>query len=208
AGPDPDSEMSPPHLLSSGLDMADYVELSAPKPWLILATDRDYFTPSGARIVYEEARHWYDLYGAPDKLRFFVGPGPHGTPLESREAIYEWMIRWLKDGHGDSHEQPVKLYPNYELLVTPNGRVEDERGSRKVYQLILDTFHAKKKQGTVSELEAELRRLKIPSDGSAPAVKVSDESSGPEGRRERVTFESEPGVEISGTLYIPPAGGR
>ena len=102
AGPDPDSEMSPPHLLSSGLDMADYVELSAPKPWLILATDRDYFTPSGARIVYEEARHWYDLYGAPDKLRFFVGPGPHGTPLETREAIYEWMIRWLKDGHGDS----------------------------------------------------------------------------------------------------------
>ena len=100
AGPDPDSEMSPPNLLASGLDMADYVELSAPTPWLILATDGDYFTPAGARLVYEEARRWFGLYGAEDKLRFFVGPGPHGTPLETREAIYEWMIRWLKDGHG------------------------------------------------------------------------------------------------------------
>jgi hypothetical protein len=47
AGPDPDSEMTPPNLLASGLDMADYVELSAPTPWLILATDGDYFTPAG-----------------------------------------------------------------------------------------------------------------------------------------------------------------
>ena len=101
AGPDPDSEMSPPSLLASGLDMADYVELSAPTPWLILATDGDYFTPAGARLVYEEARRWFGLYGAEDKLRFFIGGGPHGTPLETREAIYEWMIRWLKDGQGD-----------------------------------------------------------------------------------------------------------
>src|ERR1700730_15110047 len=118
------------------------------------------------------------------------------------------MIRWLKDEKGDFHEQPVKLYSNFELLVTPTGRVEDEHGSRKVYQLIQDDYHARKKQGTVSELQAELRRLKIPSEGSPPAVKVSDESSGPEGRIERVTFESEPGVEISGKLYIPPATGR
>ena len=84
AGPDPDSEMSWPNFLASGLDMADYVELSAPTPWLILATEGDYFTPAGARLVYDEARRWFGLYGAEDKLRFFVGGGPHGTPLETR----------------------------------------------------------------------------------------------------------------------------
>ena len=41
--------------------MADYVELSAPTPWLILATEDDYFTPAGRRLVYDEARHWYGL---------------------------------------------------------------------------------------------------------------------------------------------------
>ena len=72
------------------------------------------------KLVYEEARRWFGLYSAEDKLRFFVGGGPHGTPLETREEIYKWMIRWLKDGQGDFHEQPVKKYSNHELLVTRN----------------------------------------------------------------------------------------
>jgi cephalosporin-C deacetylase-like acetyl esterase len=208
AGPDPDSEMSPPNLLSSGLDMADYVELSAPTPWLILATEGDYFTPAGARLVYDEARRWFGLYGAEDKLRFFVGPGPHGTPLETREEIYKWMIRWLKDGQGDFHEQPVKLYTNHELLVTPSGNVDGEPGSRKLYELILDEFRARKRQGTITELLTELRRWNIPSGGPPPEVRVSEESNGPEWRRQSVKFESEPGVEIGGKLYIPHSGAR
>ncbi len=203
AGPDPDSEMSWPHLLSSGLDTADFLELSAPTPWLIQATEEDYFTPAGGRLVYEEARRWYKLYGAEDKVRFFVGPGPHGTPLVSREAVYEWMIRWLQDGQGDSHEQPVQLYNNHELQVTASGHVEDEPGSRKLFQLILETFHAKQQQGTVPELLAELRNLKIPSEGSPPEVKVMEESNLRDARCLRIKFESEPGVEIEGKLYIP-----
>ena len=208
AGPDPDSEMSFPNFLVRGLDVADFVELSAPTPWLIQATEHDYFTPEGARLVYEEARRWYSLYAVEDKLRFFVGSGPHGTPLESREAIYEWMIRWLKDGQGHSREEPVTLYPNHDLLVTRSGHVEDEPGSRKLFQLILDDFHTKQRQGTIPELQAELRRLDIPTEGSSPVAKVIEESSGPEGRHQRVRFESEPGVEIEGKLHIPSAPGR
>ena len=208
AGANPDSEMSPPQLLSSGLDMADYIELSAPTPWLILATEGDYFTPAGAKLAYEEARRWFGLYGAADKLRFFVGPGPHGTPLETREAIYDWMLRWLKDGQGNFHEQPVKLYTNAELLVTASGHVEDEPRSRKLYQLISDEFHARQHQGGIPELLAELSRLNISSDGTPPVVRVADESSGPQWLREQIHFESEPGVDIGGKLYIPHASGR
>lgn len=199
AGDNPDSEMSPPRLLSSGLDMADYVELSAPTPWLILATEGDFFTPDGARMVYEEARRWFGLYGAEDHVQLFVGSGPHGTPLETREAIYQWMIRWLKQGKGDFHERVLKLYTNQELLVTRSGHVEDESGSRKVYQLIQDEFRVRRRQGSVSELAAELERLGVGSDGSAPAVRVAGRS---------VVFESEPGVEIRGRLYVPGVAGK
>jgi cephalosporin-C deacetylase-like acetyl esterase len=208
AGANPDSEMSLPNLLFRGLDMADYIEMSAPTPWLILATEGDYFTPAGAKLVYEEARRWFGLYGAEDKLRFFIGGGPHGTPLETREAVYQWMNRWLKDGRGDFHEQPVKIYNNYELLVTASGHVDDEPGSRKLHELILDGYRARKRQGTIPELIAELQRLNIPSKGAAPEVRVLEESDGPEGRRQRVRFESEPGVEIGGRLYLPRASER
>src|SRR6266567_995515 len=153
-GADPHSEMTLPGHIAIGLDTADFVELSAPTPWLIQATEQDYFTPPGAKLVYEEARRWYRLYNAEDKIAFFVGPGPHGTPLVSREAVYRWLIRWLNDGRGDFHEAPVKIYSNHELLVTKTGRVEDEPGSRKVHQLILDSVRAKKKNGTRVELAA------------------------------------------------------
>jgi len=208
AGPDPDSEMSLPNFIASGLDMADFVELSAPNPWLILATEGDYFTPAGARLVYEEARRWFGLYGGEEKLRFFVGGGPHGTPLETREEIYKWMIRWLKDGQGDLREQPVKMHTNQELLVTASGHVDDVPGSRKLYELILDGFRARKRQGTTEELLAELRRLNISSDGRAPAVRLSNASNRADTREEQITFESEPGMEIGGKLYIPRLEGR
>ena len=205
AGANPDSEMSWPGFLSSGLDMADFVELSAPNPWLILATEGDYFTPEGARLVYDEARRWFGFYGAQDKLRFFVGPGPHGTPLETREEIYRWMIRWLKDGQGDFHEQPVKNYTSRELLVTASGHVDDQPGSRKLYQLIGEEYRARQRQGTIAELLGELRKLNIPTDGKPPQAKVSTE---PDGRRRHVQFESEPGVGIQGELYGAGAAGR
>ena len=208
AGPDPDSEMSPPNFISSGLDMADWVELSAPNAWLILATEGDYFTPAGARLVYEESRRWFGLYDAEDKLRFFVGGGPHGTPLETRDEIYKWMLRWLRDGQGDFHEQPVKLYSNHELQVTRTGHIDDEPGSRKLYQLILDEFRTKQRPQGTTELLAELGALQIRSDGVAPAVRTSDQSSGPQWQRQRIHFESEPGVEIGGRFYLPQSSGR
>ncbi len=207
-GPNPDSEMSWPGLLARGLDAADFVELAAPTPWLIQATEEDFFTPEGARLVYEEARRWYSLYGAGDKLAFFVGPGPHGTPLELREGLYEWMIRWLKDGQGDPRERPVKLYTSHELLATKTGHVEDEPGSRRLQELILEDFRSRKRQGTVQELKAELERLGVPSDRLAPAVKIVDQAAVQSGRRERVRFESEPGVEVEGNLYVPESAGR
>jgi dienelactone hydrolase len=207
SGPDPDPDMSLPRFLASGLDTADFVELSAPTPWLIEATEGDYFTPAGARLVYEEAQKWYALHGARDRIAFFVGPGPHGVPLESREAIYEWMIRWLKSGQGDSHEQPVELYSNSELQVTAGGNVENELGSRKVYQLLSDDFQEKRGQRTIPDLVTELTRLKIPTDGSAPKVQSLNEANEPPGG-EHLQFESEPGIQIDATLYVPSSTGR
>lgn len=200
-------EMGLPGFLAAGLDTADFVELAAPTPWMIMATQDDFFTPDGARLVYEEARRWYGLYGAEDKVQLFVAAGPHGMPLETREAVYQWMIRWLKDGEGDHHEVSVQLYTNLELLVTRSGHVDDEPGARRLHQLVLDDLRARKRRGTVPELIAELRRLIMPSEGS-PVMKIVEEHDEDGIRRLRIQFESEPGVEVLGNLYIPGSAGR
>ncbi|MBK5291915.1 MAG: acetylxylan esterase [Acidobacteriia bacterium] len=203
-GPFPDSEMSMPRFLVSGLDHADFLEVTATIPWLILATEGDFFTPAGVRPVYDEVRQWYRLYGAEEKVEMFVAPGPHGTPRETRERMYGWMIRWLNGGRGDAREQEIPLFPDHALQVTTSGQVEDEPGSRKLHQVIREDFDKRRQPQGIPELLAELRRLQVPSDNRPLVSKTLEEQKG----RLRISLESEPGVTIGGTLSVPSTPGR
>jgi len=146
AGSIGDSEQSVPGFLDAGLDQTDYVELFAPKPWLITSTEDDFFTPAGAKQVFDEAQGWYKLFDASDRVKWVVGPGGHGTPLVVREAIYDWMIRWLAKGDGTAREEPVTLLPDHQLWVTPSGQVE----GRELYEIIREIPRTK---GTREELQ-------------------------------------------------------
>ena len=141
-----DSEQSVPGFLAAGLDQTDYVELFAPKPWLITSTEQDFFTPAGAKQVFDEAQGWYKLFDASDRVKWVVGPGGHGTPLVVREAIYDWMIRWLAKGSGSAREETVTLLPDHQLWVTPSGQVE----GRELFEIIRETPRA---NGTREELQ-------------------------------------------------------
>ncbi len=206
-GPTPDSEMSLPSFLATGLDLADFYEVSAPLPWLLLATEGDYFTPAGAKPVYEEVRRWYGIYGAEERVRHFVGSGPHGTPKESREEIYRWMNRWL-GGKGDSLDRPVELLTNLELQVTPSGNVDGEPGSRKVYQVIRDEFYAIRQRKPTQDLKAELERWGVRKNGREISFRLRGQASTLDYRMQEIAFESEPGVTLTGKLYFPPKTGR
>jgi hypothetical protein len=186
------------------LDVADYIELFAPKPWLINSTVGDFFPIEGARHAYQEALDWYRIYAAEDHIRWAVGPGPHGTPLEIREAIYQWMIRWLKDGRGDFREEPVEMAPDFDLLATPSGQVE----GRQMYQVIQQSFRERMKQGNSEQLLAEIRKWSEDRAGQPPPVHVLRDDPGEAFRTQELALEVEPGLEISGTLYAPLASGR
>jgi cephalosporin-C deacetylase-like acetyl esterase len=206
----PHGEMVFPQFLVSGLDTADLVELSAPTPWLLQATETDEygFSHEGVHMVYEEAQDWYDLYHTRANVGFMVGPGSHGMPLVSREALYKWMIRYLKHGEGDSREEPVKMFSNGELTVTRTGHVEDLPGSRKLFEILNADLNAREKKSTIPELRAKLESLGIPTDGSPPKIAVQQERSGANGSEQVIQFETEGGVRLNATLYLPAASGR
>jgi len=170
-GPVGDSEQSLPGFLAAGLDQTDYVELFAPKPWLILSTEQDFFTPAGARQVYEEAKRWYELYGAEDRIKWVVGPGEHGTPRPVREAMYEWMIRWLQDGKGEAREQAVSPLPDHDLLVTEHGQA----GGRDLYQIIAAT---PRESSTGKELRRFLVKLMAANPPLVQAASVLPATAG------------------------------
>jgi dienelactone hydrolase len=204
-GPYPDSEMSLPRFIASGLDHADFIAVSNRMPWLILATEGDFFTPAGVHPVYREARRWYGLFGAEDKVQLFMGPGKHGTPLETREQLYAFLIRWLQpESKADPREGDIPLYADHELQVTGAGQVEFEEGSRWLYQVIRDGYESRKQPRGLRELIVELRRLGVPSNGQPPPVTVVQQNRD----RVRLLLESEPGVSLGATLYLPDSPGR
>jgi dienelactone hydrolase len=180
AGSIGDSEQSVPGFLANGLDQTDYVELFAPKPWLIASTENDFFTPPGARQVFDEAQRWYSLYDAKERVKWVVGPGGHGTPKVVREAIYAWMDRWLAQGAAHAIPEVTDLLPDQALLVTKNGQVE----GRELYQIIRETPRVKATPQELSKFVGDLIAanppvLKIshilspaPAEGRRPAVVV------------------------------------
>ncbi len=210
SGPVGDSEQSLPGFLSSGLDQADYVELFSPKPWLIVSTIEDFFPLEGARRIYEEAFPWYRMYSAQDRVDWAVGPGPHGTPQPLRERIYEWMIRWLKDGQGDPREEPVDLVPGHELLCTKSGQVVTELHSREMYEVIRERFESRKDSQPRDrrELIEEVRRLMGHPEERPLESRVVEESRSAEWIRQKILLETDPGLELQGTLLVPRTAGR
>jgi hypothetical protein len=128
--------------------------------------------------VFEEAQRWYRVYGAEEKVQWVVGPGEHGTPSVVREAIYAWMIRWLKDGQGDSREEDVEILPTHALLAVKGGQVSEE-GSRDIWQVILERFQTRKREGTAEELPSyigkrEREEIKKPAIvGTPPAPGIT-----------------------------------
>lgn len=171
SGPIGDSEQSLPGFLAAGLDQTDYVELFAPKPWLISSTENDFFTPAGARQVFEEAQRWYKLYGKEERIKWVVGPGGHGTPLIVREAIYDWMIRWLRDGEGNAREETVELVPDHQLLVTETGHVPGD----DLYQVIARTPRSK---GSAQELTTFIRDLVGKNEPLVQSFRIVPETQG------------------------------
>ncbi len=204
SGPTGDSEQTIPGFLAAGLDVADYIEMFAPKPYLIVSTVGDFFPLEGARHAYEEARAWYHLYKAEDKVQWAIGPGGHGTPREVRERIYDWMIRWLKDGHGDSREEPVQFQPDFKLFATEAGQAP----GRDIYEVIGEEFRRRQSTGTQEQMLVELRKWSPLGEPKPPAVRVLGESEGIDFKTQQLAIEVEPGLEISASLAIPTARGR
>jgi cephalosporin-C deacetylase-like acetyl esterase len=196
-GPIGDSEQSPPGFLAAGLDQTDYVEIFAPKPWFIGSTKEDFFTPAGAKVLYEEARNFYEILGVQDRIKWVVGPGGHGTPIEIREGVYEWFNRWLNNGNPNWKERPVKMFTNEDLRVTPTGQLAAE--SRDLIEILKEQRTARPVSGTLDEF---IRKLAVVEPTNNKPETISEETrDGLQIRKVKLT--TEPGVNLEGWILTP-----
>ncbi|HUU27893.1 MAG TPA: acetylxylan esterase [archaeon] len=129
-----DAEQNFYHGLSSGTDHGDLIELMAPKPYLIVATTRDWFSIQGARETFREARGAYRAFGKEENLQMVEDDHGHGYTRKNREAIYAFFQKTL-DFPGDPAEEDVEILEPEALNVTPTGQLVNSLGGETVFSI-------------------------------------------------------------------------
>ena len=79
------------------------VELAAtiaPRPLLMVSATGDW-TKNTLTAEYPAMRRLYALAGAEDRVHAVQFDAPHNYNRDSREAVYAWMARWLKNAPAD-----------------------------------------------------------------------------------------------------------
>jgi len=129
-----DAEQNFYHGVASGITHADFIEIRAPKPTLIVATTRDFFSIQGARETYREALNAYRAFGAEDALQMVEDDLGHGYTRKNREAIYSFFQRTL-GAPGDPSEEEVEILKPEELQVTPTGQLSTYLEGKSAFDL-------------------------------------------------------------------------
>ncbi|MFC5408499.1 alpha/beta hydrolase [Larkinella bovis] len=117
-----DAEQNLLYGLENGLDLADYLEVRAPKPALIVSTTRDIFSIQGTRDLFQETKKAYAALGKPDQLLMVEDDAEHMSTRKNREASYAFFQQYLTNP-GSSADLEVTLFKDEELYVTPRGQV-------------------------------------------------------------------------------------
>ncbi len=148
-----DAEQNYYRQISHGLDHADFIEVRAPKPTLIVATTRDFFSIQGVRETFAEAKAAFDILGSKENLEMAVDDHTHGYTKKTREALYTFMQKHLSNP-GDPTDREVEFLTPEELTVTDTGQVLTALDGKRVFD-----YNKKTAERNLSELEERRKRF-------------------------------------------------
>jgi cephalosporin-C deacetylase-like acetyl esterase len=118
----------------SGIDHGDFLAVRAPKPTLVVATTRDFFSIQGTREVVAEASHAFRSLGAEQHLLLAEDDYRHGFTAKNNQATYAFFQQHL-DLPGDPSHKERELLTEEELTITPSGQLISSLGGETVYSL-------------------------------------------------------------------------
>lgn len=129
-----DSEQNLVKLIYHGLDHPDFIEVRAPKPTLIMATTRDFFSIQGTRETFQEASEAYTALGAKNNLQITEDDDRHNSTVKNREALYAFFQKHLNNP-GDARDLEVEYLSVEELQVTETGQLATSLQGETMYSL-------------------------------------------------------------------------
>jgi hypothetical protein len=214
-----EAEQSTPGFTAAGLDLADWVELAAPRPYAIVSTTEDMFPFEGARQVNNEAERFWTLFGAGNKLHWITGPGRHGALQPIALDIVGFFAKYLNKGGGKPVFSPARPVRPQDLLVTSTGQLSTSFGGETIQTMIaaraksiaappLVLKNAESEGPAYERLRRDIREIaKVSAEpGSAPpATEILKTEIRSGYRAETIRFAPKQGPAFEGLLAVPNA---
>lgn len=190
----------------AGFDRWDMLYPLAPKPLLVLASDRDFFGTYSPNYIssgteeFAKLKRVYEVSGHGDRLAWFGTPLPHGLAYDMRIQIYNWFGRWLKrETVPIAQEPPTAPEQESDLFVCPSGSVVQSLHSETPFSL-------NRKRAAMQSPEPLDRLLSLDRPPRSNASVLS-RASFAHTRIEALEFASTPEVWIPAWLFQPAKSG-
>lgn len=129
-----DGEQNFYHGIASGIDHADLLEARAPKPTLVLANTRDFFSIQGVIETCAEVRGAYRAFSKEENFGMVTDDAPHSFTTKNQEALYAFFQKHL-NLPGDPTEEEVQVLTEEELTVTETGQLSTSLGGRIAFDI-------------------------------------------------------------------------
>jgi hypothetical protein len=106
-----------------GIDRWDLLYPMAPKPLLVIVSERDAFgtySPSylqSGEEEFDKLRRMYEVLGARDRIEWKTTGLPHALTHQMRLYSYEFLERWMKAANHAVAEPEVNPEPDEQLIV-------------------------------------------------------------------------------------------
>jgi dienelactone hydrolase len=186
----------------AGFDRWDMLYPLAPKPLLVLASDRDFFGTYSPNYIasgteeFGKLRRVYETLGHRDRLAWFGTPLPHGLAYDMRLQIYNWFQRWLKQDGTPVKEEPFTAPErDADLFVSANGSMVQSMQSETPFSI--------NRKRAVSRTPMPLDRLLNLDRPPQVPVSTLKRAAFAHTHIEAVEFASTPEVWIPAWLYHP-----
>src|SRR5690554_4961832 len=129
-----DGEQNFYHGLINNIDHADFIEMRAPKPTLIMANTSDFFSIQGARETYAELKNVYSIFAKEENIEIVEDDYGHGYTQKNRKAMYAFFQKHL-DIQGSADEQEVDFLSEEELQKTSTGQLASSYQGETIFSL-------------------------------------------------------------------------
>ena len=205
-GPGPqDGEQSIPFFLEHGLDLADWVEAVAPRPFAVVSTQADMFPIAGARAAYAEAHRFYAVSGAPDAITMIEGPGGHGNLGPITSKIVGFFSRALKNNPAKHPYRPEPIGDPARLLVA-NGAV----GGATLQQMIAAEAPSAPRPSldAIAQAIRDIARVTVFPEQAPPVVRLAADVPVGNHSVASISFEAAPGLRVDGSYARDATPGK